>query len=255
MTSETAFDPLAETYDDDFTHSQIGQYLRGRIHTRLLSHFSAGDHVLELGCGTGEDALFLAEHGIHITATDASDAMLDVARAKTQHNPLVDIQPLNLASLPDADFNTQFDGIISNFGALNCLTDWRTLAEWLSTRIRHGGTIGLGIMSPFCVWETLWHGAHLDFKTAFRRWRKNTTFGDITVRYPTIKRITQDFAPHFRRTHIEGIGIFLPPSDVYGVIEKRPRLLNTLTHLENRFGKHAKLALLADHYWVEFTTK
>jgi ubiquinone/menaquinone biosynthesis C-methylase UbiE len=76
-----AFDSLAPTYDQDFTASRVARYLRGRVHARLSRHFHAGDHVLELGCGTGEDALYLASQGIHVTATDARQ-MLEMARAK-----------------------------------------------------------------------------------------------------------------------------------------------------------------------------
>ncbi len=80
----SAFDALAPSYDDDFTHQPIGKILRTTVHNRLLRHFSAGQHILEIGCGTGEDALFLGERGINVTATDVSDAMLDVSREKTQ---------------------------------------------------------------------------------------------------------------------------------------------------------------------------
>ncbi|MFN8447316.1 MAG: class I SAM-dependent methyltransferase [Anaerolineae bacterium] len=92
--------------------------------------------ILELGCGTGEDALYLAGRGVRVTATDASPAMLAVARAKTADQPLVFVQPLDLNALP-ADFPA-FDGVFANFGVLNCLTDWRPLAAWLAQRIPPG---------------------------------------------------------------------------------------------------------------------
>ncbi|MEL6525745.1 MAG: class I SAM-dependent methyltransferase, partial [Chloroflexota bacterium] len=118
------FDALAVTYDSDFTSQPIGEILRARVHERLLTHFSVGDHVLEMGCGTGEDALFLSQQGINVTATDASDEMLAVARAKTAQTDTVKVQHLNLANLPPQHVSS-FDGAFSNFGALNCLTNWR----------------------------------------------------------------------------------------------------------------------------------
>jgi hypothetical protein len=74
----------------------------------------------------------------------------------------------------------------------------------------------------------------------------------ITVKYPTIRRLTRDFAPYFRKVYVQPLGLFLPPSDVFGAIEKRPRLLNLLMGLERRFVKYGWLAALADHYWIEF---
>jgi hypothetical protein len=62
----------------------------------------------------------------------------------------------------------------------------------------------------------------------------------------------RDLAPHFRRIHLEAVGLFLPPSDVFGVIEKRPRLLRRLIALEDRFARIPALAHFADHYWIEF---
>jgi len=261
MNPSQAFDPLAPTYDDTFTHSPIGQYLRAQVHKRLDRHFRAGDHVLELGCGTGEDALYLAERGVHVTATDVSEAMLEAARAKTGDNPSITFANLDLRSLSTNDYRLatrNFSGAFSNFGPLNCLDDWRPLAAWLAGRVKPEGIVGLGIMSPLCLWEPLWHGLHGDYKTATRRWRSTTTFQPdgaaepISVRYPTIHRVTRDFTPYFQRTHVQGIGLFLPPSDVFGVIEQRPRLMNTLMNLESRFMRYGILAPFADHYWIEF---
>ncbi|MEL6403192.1 MAG: methyltransferase domain-containing protein [Chloroflexota bacterium] len=244
------FDALAPTYDSDFTAQPIGEILRARVHDRLLRHFSANDHLLEMGCGTGEDALFLSQQGIHVTATDASDEMLAVARKKTAQSDTVHVQHLNLANLPLRHISS-FDGAFSNFGALNCLTDWRPLAEWLSVRIETGGIVGLGIMSPYCVWEFGWHALHWKWDIALRRLRGDT-FGDLQITYPTVKRISDDFAPYFERVHLMPLGLFLPTSTLFDVVQKRGWLMRPLISLENRFQDASALAMLADHYWIEF---
>lgn len=251
------FDPLAPSYDKDFTHTRTAAFLRAQVHARLMQNFNAGDQVLELGCGTGEDALYLVQRGIHITATDTSEAMLATARAKVGDHPLVSLAEVDLQNLPNS-LEQQFDGAFSNFGPLNVLADWQPLAKWLSQRIKVGGVAAFGVMSPFCAWEMAWHGLHGDFPTATRRLRKKSSFRAddsakaIDIYYPTIRRLTRDFAPYFRRVHVRGLGLFLPPSDVYGVVEKRPRLFNTLLVLEKRFAPIPALALFADHYWIEF---
>jgi SAM-dependent methyltransferase len=78
------FDAAAPTYDTTFTGTRLGRWLRGLVRERLGELFAAGDHVLELGCGTGEDAVWLARRGVLVTATDASPGMLAVARAKAE---------------------------------------------------------------------------------------------------------------------------------------------------------------------------
>lgn len=251
------FDALAPTYDADFTHSKIGTHLRNRVHYRLLNLWQAGDHILELGCGTGEDAHFLGSNNIQVTATDVSPQMRQIASAKNADLSHVTVKSLDLSNLPTDDFQQTYDGVLSNFGALNCIDDWKPLAGWLSIRVKSGGTLAFAIMSPLCIWETLWHGLHLDFKVAGRRWRKNTTFAPddttrITITYPTIKRITADFAPHFQRTQVHPLGLCLPPSDVYPVIEKHKKLCNLLTRADDSLATVSPLALFADHYWIEF---
>lgn len=244
------FATLAPTYDSDFTHTVIGRYLREKVHRRLLAHFKAGDRVLELGCGTGEDALFLAEQGIHITATDTSEEMLTIARQKTQYLETVTIQRLDLRH-PVLESDDKFDGVFSNFGALNCLDSWHMLSLWLSGRVKKRGIVAFGVMSPYCLWELLWFGLHGDFETALRRLR-GSRFGDTPITYPTVKRLTHDFLPYFKQVSVKPLGLFLPPSNAFAVVEKRPKLLERLTKLEDRFGDMSVLVMLADHYWIEF---
>lgn len=253
----STFDSLASTYDDDFTHSIIGTHLRNRVHNRLLSLWSANDNILELGCGTGEDAHFLGSQEIYVTATDASQQMLNITQQKTVQLKQVTAQHLDLSKLPDGKFATKYDGVLSNFGALNCISDWTPLAQWLSTRIKSGGVLAFAIMSPYCIWETLWHGLHFDLQTATRRWKSSARFTPdantrLNITYPTIKRIIQNFAPYFQRTQLKPLGLILPPSDVYPVIEKRTKLLKKLMQADDTLATISKLALFADHYWIEF---
>ncbi len=257
----SSFDQPAYTYDRDFTDTQIGRWLRNRVHERLCAHFSPGDILLELGCGTGEDAVRLAQQGINVYATDSSRAMRQMADVKKiQSADLrgdVYFLHLDLKRLPRDRFDFSFHGVFSNFGPLNVLDDWAPLAQWLASRVRVGGVVAFGVMSPACAWEPLWHGLHGDFETATRRWRATSTYrtasGEVRIAYPSVRRLERDFAGYFCRTHLEGLGLFLPPSDVYGAIEKRPKLLNTLIVLEKRFGRVPWMAPFADHYWIEFT--
>src|SRR5262245_23241152 len=80
--SGTAFDSMAERYDVEFTNSAAGIALRTLVWARLDTLFPSGASVLELGCGTGEDALHLAARNVRVVATDASREMLAVARRK-----------------------------------------------------------------------------------------------------------------------------------------------------------------------------
>lgn len=256
MPDFTPFDALASSYDADFSGSPIARELRGRVQARLARLFSPGKHVLELGCGTGEDALWLARRGAHVTATDASLAMLERARARTAAEPNITVAVLDLTALPDG-FGGPFDGVYANFGVLNVLPGWRELAHWLAARVPPGGGAGFAVMSRACLWEAGWHALHGDWRTARRRWRGSAPFvvggGPPTIiTYPTVRAFAAAFGPWFHATHVEALGVFLPPSDVYGALERWPRLLRTLTALDRRVGRAGWLANTADHFWIEF---
>ncbi len=250
----TSFDRLAATYDRDFTGDVIARHLRARVHARLNHLIRTGETVLELGCGTGEDALALALRGVNVRATDASEGMLGAARQKLADQPRVTLGALDLNHL-GGDVPA-VDHAFSNFGAVNCVHDRHALAAWLANRIRPGGKIAFGIMSPFCAWEIGWHVFHADFRIAFRRLRGFSEFsiegGDvIRVYYPTVRQITREFAPYFSRTHVEPLGLFLPPTALYPVFEKRPRWLKRAMHMDDAI-RSTWLSMLADHYWIEF---
>jgi len=250
----SAFDALAPTYDADFTETPIAQYLRNRVHEHLLRLFSPGMHVLELGCGTGEDALFLGEQGIRVTATDYSEKMRSLAREKTVSCENVSIFPLDLSAPQAVEEEVQYDGVFSNFGALNCLRDGGSLAEWLATVIKPGGIAAFGIMAPHCAWEFLWHALHWKWEIALRRIR-GSEFDGIPIAYPTVNRLHEDFSPHFELTSVKPLGVFLPPTALFGVVEKRPQFMRQLMALEDRFQDASWLAQFADHYWIELRRK
>jgi SAM-dependent methyltransferase len=252
------FDVLAPTYDEDFTHAPLAGYLRGRTRARLALHFRAGDQVIEFGCGTGEDAVWLAKRGISVLATDASAEMRAITSAKASDCPNVEVGACDLAHMDAFISERVFDGAFANFGALNCTHDWAGVAAWLAQHIQPQGVVCFGVMSPYCMMEMLWHSAHGDFKTAFRRVRGRAMFqphasaAPMHIYYPTIAALTQAFAPHFMRVHVRPIGLLVPPSDVFPSVEKRPQLLKRLRALDSMLSKGHPLALFADHFWIEF---
>ncbi len=94
-----AFDKVAVSYDELFTRTSIGRAQREQVWKRLEKAFAPGDRVLELNCGTGEDARYLGQRGRSILACDASAMMINVATARTRREaPEADINFLRLAN-------------------------------------------------------------------------------------------------------------------------------------------------------------
>src|SRR4051812_10690043 len=113
-----AFDRLAASYDETWTDSAIGRAQRNAVWRHSGRVFTPGQRVLELGCGTGEDAARLQRSGVAVAAIDSSPAMVSMARRRGVDAAVGRIEDLRLV-------DGVFDGAISNFGPLNCVRDLR----------------------------------------------------------------------------------------------------------------------------------
>lgn len=258
--SLAAFDREADGYDAGFTDTRLGRWLRDMVQTRLAAAFPPGSCVLELGCGTGEDAVFLARRGVRMLATDASPRMVQVASAKAARADVADrvtglaLRAEDLAAL--AAFAPAFDGAYSNFGALNCVADLGGVARDLARLVRPGGRIVLVVMGPSCAWETAWYLAHGDPKTALRRLTPGgvaTTIGGrpLAIYYPSPAVVARAFAPAFAVTRVEAVGALLPPSTLSHLVDRWPRTFARVAAADRRLARSRLLVALSDHYLLE----
>ncbi len=249
------FDSQAHDYDSMFTHTTLGRMLRERVWQRLAANFATGDQVLELNCGTGEDALWLARRGMQVVATDQSTEMLAVTKRKTR-NLRVETVRLDLAS-PEAQFSTdQFTGAFSNFGGLNCVADLNPIAAQLGNWLRPGAKLVLVIMGPFCAWEIASNLLRGRVRRAFRRLRRaglvaNIGKTQVQVYYPAATQVARIFKNHFRIARITALGVMLPPTLNATKLSSRPKLLRTLERLEYALTARWPFRLLGDHYILE----
>ncbi|UII34358.1 methyltransferase domain-containing protein [Fulvivirga ulvae] len=258
----TAFDHIAATYDDDFTHGSIGalqrqkvwDYLEKALPDRPLS-------ILELNCGTGEDAVHLAGQGHSVLATDLSEEMISVARAKAQKMGLTQQTTFiqcNISSIAQADFNSKFDLIFSNFGGLNCVDamSLQNLSKVAARLLKPNGRFIGVIMPAFCVWESIYFLSKLQVKKAFRRTKRGPLMAPINKEqvetwYYTPTRIETMFRREFKLVGLRPVGFFLPPSYLGNFFRNKRRLLNKLDSMEDRVNAFSHLSNYSDHYLID----
>jgi len=213
MSTAALFERLAARYDELWTETAVGRAQRNAVWRVVDGLFGAGDCVLDIGCGTGEDAAHLGSRGILVYGIDASPAMVTRARARgvmAEVGSIEDLSGASSARLDKLKHVPPFDGAISNFGALNCVEDLAAVARALGALVRPGGYLAICTIGRFCVWETLYYGLRLDLKRALRRLAGRA--GEI--RYPTVRQLLADFAPDFELIGWTGVGMLVPPSYV-----------------------------------------
>jgi SAM-dependent methyltransferase len=205
-----------------------------------------------MACGTGEDAVHLAQRGVHVLATDASPVMVETARRKVAAAGLGDHVEVRHTPIEELAVEGPFDGALSNFGGLNCVADLRAVANRLADLLRPGAPALLCVMGPIVPWEWIWYLGHLQPGKAFRRLRPGgVAWRGLTVRYPSILSLRRAFAPAFRFRSVTGIGAFLPPTYMEEWTRRHPRLLAALDRWERRLAAVPPFPSLSDHYLAE----
>src|SRR4029078_11929314 len=86
--SASAFDAIASRYDDMFSAAAnpLIAMMRERVMRAVGRAFPETVTLLEIGCGTGEDAVALLERGHRVVACDPAPTMIATARAKAAAN-------------------------------------------------------------------------------------------------------------------------------------------------------------------------
>lgn len=248
-----AFDDLAAEYDATFTDTPLGRLLRDRVWAYVDPLVGSETRVLELNCGTGEDAVHLASLGAEVLATDAAAEMVAATRAKADRRGVgerVRAETVAIESLDalDVDPYGSFDLVLSDFGGVNCVADLRPLGPALARLVRPGGSVVLVVMGPVVPWEWAWYLAHRQPRKAVRRFRRSTEWRGMTIRYPSHRALGRALAPHLSTVAAVPIGCVLPPSYAGEWIAAKPALLHRLARWEARAARISGAAWLGDHY-------
>ena len=113
-------------------------HIFGKERLFALAQPLGGRDVLEIGCGSGTNAIYLSANGARVWAYDVSPQAIAIAKQRVQANNLADRICLTVAgSLEEAFVGEKFDVIFGNV-VLHHL-DLTGLGERLRRRLRAGG--------------------------------------------------------------------------------------------------------------------
>lgn len=255
------FDAVADRYDETFTESIIGRAQRGAIWKELVGAFQSGQRVLEIGCGTGVDACFLAERGISVIACDSSSRMVEITKQRVLENNYEHwIEPRLLPAEGISQLRSQapFDGAFSNFGALNCVEDLSALAIDLVNLLKPGATALFCFINRVCAWEIVWYSARGNLNKALRRIGRGGVIAQISngppvhVHYPSVRSLARAFEPDFQLQSVEGIGVLVPPSYLEPWASRHLAAISFAEQTDLVLSRVPGVRLFADHILVKF---
>jgi ubiquinone/menaquinone biosynthesis C-methylase UbiE len=125
------YDP--RTYDWEIG-SSLSRADRCRFYVAQTSH--PGAHVLELGCGTGDIALAIAEHGAQVIGLDSSHEMIDTAVDKARRRGCTTTRWIQ-GHMESFVFHTRFTAVIIPYHAIFHVLSQTTLDELLARIHQH----------------------------------------------------------------------------------------------------------------------
>lgn len=105
---------------------------------RTKAHLSGDDNALEIGCGTGSTALLLAGSVKHITATDISANMIEIANAKAVDQQIENVTFLKADVFDDVLKPEAFDAVLA-FNVLHLMTNLPAQLQRVNALLRPGG--------------------------------------------------------------------------------------------------------------------
>jgi len=245
-------------FDKQYAHDFIIQYKRKRVRDHVERYLSANSRILELNAGTGEDAIYFANKGHNVHATDIAEGMQfklqeKVRQANLQHAVTNEI--CSFTELQQLNDKGPYDLIFSNFAGLNCTDRLDVVLDSFDALLKPGGIITLIVLPKFCLWESLlvFKGK---FKTATRRLFSSKGVvshvegGYFKCWYYNPSYITERLNGRFELLCLEGLCTLVPPSYMEGFAEKYPKAFRWLAKNEERVKGRWPWKVVGDYFIV-----
>ena len=253
-----AFNKQSVIFDQVYSGNTIIEYKRKRVRDHVEQWLGANSKILELNSGTGEDAIYFAQRGHQVHATDISSGMQQQLRQKLEAHQLggkISCELRSFTDLENLKDKGPYDLIFSNLAGLNCSNELSRVLSSFATLLKPGGLITLVLLPKFCLWETLllFKG---QFKTAFRRFfssrgRKAHIEGEyFRCWYYNPSFIRRNLNKDFKLLGVEGLCTFVPPSYIEHFAEKHPGAYHMLKNKEAKWKSKWPWRSIGDYYII-----
>jgi ubiquinone/menaquinone biosynthesis C-methylase UbiE len=253
-----AFDSVAADYDGPRGNNALIQEMRAEMWRWLDATFAPGSHLLDLGCGTGLDAVRMAHLGHRVTAIDWSEQMVKRTNERAAQERLetqVEARVAGAHELQRLEGQEKYDGAYSNLGPLNCVPDLSALSRELFRLLRPGAALVFTVIGRICPWEI----AHYLHRWKWARLRIRYAHGFVPVgmnrhtvwtHYYTPLEFYRLLSREFALTHFRGLCLFAPPPYLSWLPDRHPNWHERLWRLDRRVAGCPGLRSMGDHFLV-----
>lgn len=227
-----AFDRVGASIETSVTMNPVNRWMRARSRREIVATFPPGSALLEIGCGAGADATFLAERGYRIEALDISDKMVEAARERVQSAGLASRVHLRRGRLSEVAGDLErsawfpFDGAYANF-SLTYEDSLRDLARIVHRLLRPGAPFVFTLPNKLCVSEPVIAMARLRVRDALLRLKdpRSARVRGFEVRFHTYTpvRVRESLEGFFEPGGTVGVPVFMPPPFLYNPMFERLR--------------------------------
>ena len=261
--TQDAFDSVAADYDGPRGNNASIQDMRCEMWRWLDATFAPGSRLIDLGCGTGLDAIRMAGLGHDITATDWSGRMVErtLDRARRE-GPAGTVRALAIGAheLQRLQGEGSFDGAYSNLGPLNCVPDLTAVARECARLLKPGAALVFTVIGRICPWEVAHYAARRQWARLKVRYAGEVVpvgmnRRTIWTRYYRPREFYRSFAPQFKLANYRGLCVFAPPPYLGSVRERHRRAYQRLWRLDRRMAGWPLLRNLGDHFLIVMTRR
>ncbi len=260
-----AFDSASDEYDFTIRQNFINVWIRNKSVNELLSISKPEDILLEIGCGTGVEAIQISKYVQGIVATDISGKMLSILNQKITARKLEGrIKPVQIAAseiasakefLPNGEARLAY----SFNGALNCELKIAEFPGELSKVMEPGGLFLCSIRNTFCLSEAITHAAVLQLDRMAPRKRQPVMVSvggiDIPSYYYSPSHFEEIFGPFFNLRKMIALPGLMPPAYLSNIYVRIRKGLFFLESAERALANHYPVNRVGDQTLMVFERK
>ena len=256
--TQEAFDSVAADYDGPRGNNALIQDMRHEMWRWLDGEFAPGTALLDIGCGTGLDAVRMARRGHRVVAIDWSAQMSARTETRARAESVADrvqAMPIGAHELERLEGAGPFDGAYSNLGPLNCVPDLAHVSRVCANLLRPGGALVFTVIGRLCPWEIahyLRKGHWARAKVRFARGTVPIGMNQHTVwtHYYSPREFYRSFEHEFTLNHYRGLCVFAPPPYLSTIRDRSPRGYERLWRVDRRTAGWPLLRSLGDHFLI-----